>query len=61
MPKPAAGAVKFLQIRPSPEQLDAYRKAADEDARSMNKWALRALDKAAGFNEPKEKDAKKGR
>lgn len=42
-PKPEV----FAQIRPSPEQLESYRAAAEEDGRSMNKWALRALDRAA--------------
>lgn len=59
MPKAPVGAVKFLQIRPSPEQLDAYRAAAEADGRSMNKWALRALNKAAGFSETKEKKGAK--
>jgi predicted HicB family RNase H-like nuclease len=58
MPKaPPEAGVRFMQLRPSPEQLEAYREAAEADDRSLNVWALRALDKAVAES----KKEKKGR
>lgn len=36
-----------LQVRVTAEQMDAYRKAAEADGRSVSNWARDRLDKAA--------------
>jgi predicted HicB family RNase H-like nuclease len=37
----------LFQIRVAPEQLEAFRKAAEKDGRTVSNWARERLDRAS--------------